>query len=176
MHKVNLHFHTYMIQRIQTVYLALAIAALVTLFFLPLANFIKESPLTDEGSVPTQQFELRLMGKYLVEGSGDPIVYERYIAEPLLAAILALLLGFIIIQYKNRALQITAGRFALIASTAFLVLMATTLSKELNAEGSINKGYQLGIYIPIIVIVLIFMSLRAIRKDEALVRAADRIR
>lgn len=164
-----------MIQRIQTVYLSLAIIALVTLFFLPLASFIQESPMTDTGSIPTQQFELRLTGKYLMEGSA-PTVYENYIAEPLIAIVLSLLLGFIIFQYRNRTLQITAGRFALITATAFLVLMATTLSKELNGTGSINKGYDWGVYLPIIVIILLLLALRAIRKDEALIRAADRIR
>lgn len=164
-----------MIQRIQTVYLSLAIAALVTLFFIPLASFIQESPMNDVGSVPTQQFELRLMGKYLMEGS-TPTVYENYIVEPLIAVVLSLLLGFIIFQYRNRALQITAGRFALITATAFLVLMATTVSKQLNGAGSINKGYDWGVYLPIVVIILIFLALRAIRNDEALVRAADRIR
>ncbi len=165
-----------MIQRIQSLYLFIAICCIAALFFVPFARYIHEGELTDTGSVPTQQFELRLMGKYLAEGSGDPIVYQQYITEPLLALLLASLLAFIIFQFRNRLLQITAGRFALVISCAFLVLIYATVGKEINSPNSINRDYGWGIYLPIFVIGLLFLAIKAIRKDEDLVRSADRIR
>lgn len=163
-----------MIQRIQTLYLFLAIACFGILFFTPVIRFTKEGEMVN-GSVPTQQVELRLTGKYIVEGSGEPAHVENYWAEELMAAILMLLLGYIIFQYKNRGLQIIAGRLALLTSSGLLVLLFSTVSKELG-EANSHKAYGIGTYLPVIAIVCIFLAIRAIRNDEALVRAADRIR
>ncbi len=81
---------------------------------------------------------------------------------------------FSIFRYRNRQQQVVSGRINIILNFTLFGLMLFlffTLKKE-----SEMINVHLTSFIPIISVVLISLANRAIMKDEALVRSADRLR
>jgi hypothetical protein len=135
-----------MIQRIQTVYLALV--ALITglaINYLPL---------------------------WTVES--QTLFYKddmQFMIPALLSAVLAIVTIFL---YKNRQNQFVSVRLLLLIN---LILLGLLLYRLLNLPGEpsgTEKG--IGLLVPIVSIVLLFLANRAIRKDEELVKSVDRLR
>ncbi len=149
-----------MIQRIQSIYLFLATAAYVCLFFFPFATYT-----TASGTV-----DLSILG--LTE-NGVPV--ERTL--PLLAGlILLIILSFsIIFLYKKRMLQSRLTAICLLLNVA---LIGGMFFYSDNFEGKLKvmADFSIGTYIVAVPIVLLVLANRAIRKDELRVRAADRLR
>ena len=79
-----------------------------------------------------------------------------------------------IFQFKKRQLQFVLGRLAILINfilLGILVYFAQNLSGEINVS---EKG--IGLFIPILTIVLVVMANKAIKKDEELVKSVDRLR
>ncbi len=84
---------------------------------------------------------------------------------------------FSIFKYSNRLLQIKLGA---INSFLLLVLMVTMTYFIMKAEVMMlpqeRGSYLIGFWLPLAGLVFNFLANRFIRKDENLVRSADRIR
>jgi len=86
----------------------------------------------------------------------------------------------IIFLYKKRKLQLTLCRLNLLLylSVIFTVFYssdkALTSIIKLGMEAELH--YKAGAILPIVSVILVFLASRAIKKDEDLVRSADRIR
>ena len=153
-----------MIQRIQSIYLLLALAFGVSMFFTPQITFMADV-----------EYILNFKGINPVE----PNETSKSIATTALTILLALtpLVSFIsIILFKKRLIQIrlcAANIGLLIGTTALAYYFSTVGTKELSAT---TMSYNLSMVFPIVGAILHFLALRAIGKDEALVRSMDRIR
>ncbi len=135
-----------MIQRIQSVYLLLA--GVVS------AGLIIVLPL------------------YNVAGEGQYILdFPVYFALTLLSALVSF---FSIFRYKNRKQQFVSGRINILLNFVLLGLMLYHFFDHVKDLESGN--YDLGLFMPVVAIVLIALANRAIMKDEKLVRSADRLR
>ena len=151
-----------MIQRIQTVFLLAAVALTGSLFFLDLATL-----------VGAEQYKLIYRGIY-------PMAENSKVAIPTIAlAILvasATLVGLItIFLFKKRMIQIRLCGLnlgLLLGTTVMIYFLGHQSGKELTAEVSCH----LPIVFPLIGMVMTFMAMRAIGKDEVLVKSMDRIR
>jgi len=158
-----------MIQRIQTLYLSLAFIAMALLFAFPLAQF-----LSDHGAFI---FSVRGL-KNMVPG--DPNAFNPMIFLPILivAVGIALLTLFTIFQYKNRMFQIKLTNIGVLSSIALIMgiffLYIPMIEKKINIIPDYSKAY--GIYMPLIALVFMVMANRAIKRDDKLVRSADRLR
>ncbi len=153
-----------MIQRIQTVYFFLAALCASTVFFItvytvtlvPAGGFIP--PITMHYDLSIEDAIKNLQG----------LVCMIAVLVPLAAIFL----------YKNRRLQIRLGWVALIISCVALALLAIQyIDIALKAPGNeaeIVPGA--GLFIPIVGIIFLILAIRGVKKDEALVRSADRIR
>lgn len=146
-----------MIQRIQTVFLFLAAGCGFSLLGLPFAK----TPQAVQNST------LFADAKFW---SGDNIglIVLFAVAGSLAIAALAM--------FKNRLLQIKLSRFALISGIIGLALTVLLLwmdSKNL-AGAQIQDGA--GAYLPFGFLLFVILAIRAIKKDEALVRSTDRLR
>jgi hypothetical protein len=143
-----------MIQRIQTIYLFLA--SLVSgglIFVFNLWNTLKE-----------QIFVLDLLQEELVAFKLIPFMF-------IASAILSILTVFL---FKDRKLQFVIGR-VIVLINLFLLVLLIYLSLTLSGETSVSeKG--IGMFLPILVILLIVLANKAIKKDEDLVKSADRLR
>lgn len=145
-----------MIQRIQSLYLLLAVAAYVCLFFFPFATFTTSS----------KTFELSVLG--ITENGA---LNQR--AVPLLAGVLLLIiLTFtIIFLYKKRMLQSRLTAISILLNVALIVGMF--LYSDNFTE---NASFETGTFLVLIPLVFLVLANRSIRKDEIKVRAADRLR
>jgi len=144
-----------MIQRIQTVYFFLAALFSATGFILPVYRII---------TPPEFITELTLNN---TEALGFPVLIAYIVAVVL--PLVALML------YKNRPLQVRVGRVAILATLAGLALLVIKYGNT-SKEAGVQVIASIGMFIPIGSIVFLILAIRAVKKDEALVRSADRIR
>ncbi len=139
---------TIMIQRIQTIYLLLAFVLTGILpFFIPLWTM----------SNGKEYFFMQNQVYVVVLG---------------LSTTLSLLS---IVSYKKRQNQFVINRLNIILN---LILLGLFVYRSLNVSGEIlavsEKG--IGMFLPIVAIVLLVLANKAIKKDEDLVKSVDRLR
>lgn len=158
-----------MIQRIQTVYLSLAFIAIALLFFFPLAQFFSE----------TGAFVFSVTGlKNMVPGGTDAFKPVLFLPLVIVAAGIAIVALYTIFQYKNRPFQVKLTNIGVLASIALIMgvffLYIPMIEKKINIIPDYSKAY--GIYLPLVALVFFVMANRAVKRDEKLVRSADRLR
>lgn len=143
-----------MIQRIQTIYLLIAsIVSGGLIFVFNLWKTLKE-----------QIFVLDLLKEGLFTLNVVPFMF-------ITSSILSLVTIFL---YKNRKLQFVIGRI-IILMNLFLLGLLIYLSLTLSGETIVSeKG--IGMFLPILVVLLIVLANKAIKKDEVLVKSVDRLR
>lgn len=143
-----------MIQRIQSIYLLLVAAANFSLFALPFAN--SEKAIRSSALFADSTYNLQ-----------DNIALLILFA---LGGILALVTIFL---FKNRKLQIQLGQGILV-----LLIIGLGLATFLwFNDGTMDKAtLAVGMFTPLFGFVFTALAVRAIRKDEKLVRSADRLR
>ena len=92
--------------------------------------------------------------------------------------------AFIIFSFKNRKKQIKLAAFNFLLICTFIVLMfysfdnaKSFLDLSLNNQGAeLSTTYGIGMILPLLSLVFNFLAIKGIRKDEELVKSADRIR
>ena len=143
-----------MLQRIQTIYLILTSAVSGGLIFVfSLWNTLKE-----------QIFVLDLFFCELLMLRVIPIMF-------ITSAVLSFVTIFL---FKDRKLQFVLGRIIILINL-FLLALLIYLSLTLPGEASVSeKG--IGMFLPILAILLLVLANKAIKKDEDLVKSVDRLR
>ena len=165
-----------MIQRIQSVFLALIVVAMVSLLFLPLWS--KVDATTGEEVVLTAWnlfFQtVNEQGEAVQAGAQTG---TSTIAIGILAIVAAGVAIYEIFQYKNRLTQM---KFGLINSLVLIALFGTSFYYANYVGNTMAAGdtgnYEAGFYMPILALLLNALANRFIKKDEDLVRSADRLR
>ena len=152
-----------MIQRIQSLYL-LAVAALMTTAVLtPLAYF----------AAGAQEYLL-----YAFSLKGGEVPYSTIYMGVVVA--LAAIVPFVtIFLFKNRTLQIRlcAVELVLLIGSAVFMAIYYYLGSRMFAQLEFSaQGIRIAIIFPLVALILDYLALRAIFKDEMLVRSLDRIR
>ncbi len=155
-----------MIQRIQTVYLLLAALLTGSLFFLTLAEMAGDQMF----------YQLWWRGVYQVEAGSQPQMVLPTWAISILTILTTLVSLVTLFLYKKRILQIRlcALNLGLLAGLSGLIFyMAKATAKELGAA---DVSFNWPLVLPLIALILTIMAIKAIGRDEALVRSLDRIR
>jgi len=147
-----------MIQRIQSVYLLISALLIGFLFLLPFAEIAKD------GAV----YLFNIKGIVL-----DGILKENGISISVLIGIIMALHGLAILSYKNRIRQIRLTVFSILLMLGLLGMFFFFTYYSFS-EAQIN--FKISILFPAIAIILDYLAIRAIGKDEALIRSIDRIR
>lgn len=163
-----------MIQRVQTLFLLGVIICMALMLFFP----IWEKVSTTNGEVLTlTAFSLTHVVPAAENGT-EQIINEQptyYIA--ILAVLAALVAGYSIFRYDNRLTQI---KLAALNSLIMAAVIGTAWYFATQAEPMLisetNGKQQLGFFLPLIALLFNLMANRFIRKDEKLVRSADRFR
>ncbi|MBQ0016081.1 MAG: DUF4293 domain-containing protein [Bacteroidales bacterium] len=179
-----------MLQRIQTVFLLFAATAMALCFAYPIAQFTAHSLTIDQVMVSDLNLiahDCPNMGLQISEGSPIVEVSQRGLIKtwPLVTlALLGVALGVVaILLYRNRVLQarVAMGGFLVSLVYFFLVLIwavddyGKTCSVLMGTEAP-SVSWTLGTWLPVVAMLFFFLAQKAIRKDEAKVRAADRLR
>ncbi|MEM8528544.1 MAG: DUF4293 domain-containing protein [Bacteroidota bacterium] len=149
-----------MIQRIQSIFLFLASAACFGLFGLPFAS--TEQPIAASELFADSEYEIT-----------DHIALIILFAGAGLMALIA------IFMFKNRPLQLNLSRVSFIAAIIGFVLGLILFFNDgimENAEKMPNPSDGFGVILPIVAGVFTLLAIRAISKDEKLVRSSDRLR
>lgn len=159
-----------MIQRVQTLYLALATLCGLLTFVLPYAGYfvgdVKVAEYAMFGVFRLQSDVLEMSGPYVFPAWALGILCT-------LAPIAA------ITQYKRRPVQHKLARLCMLSFTGYVVYLLFGINEVhavLFGESQADTLHQLGFYMPVAALALCFLAIRGIRKDEALVKSLDRIR
>ncbi|MBQ4532035.1 MAG: DUF4293 domain-containing protein [Alistipes sp.] len=155
-----------MIQRVQTLYLLGIVALMVAALFTPLAYFVA-------GTEVYELFAFSLKAEGAVQ-AGQSTMYMGVIVA--LATLLPLVTIFC---FKNRMLQIRlcAVELVLLAGAEIFMAIYYYLSNRMFSMMEFHtQGFRIAIIFPIVALILDYLALRAIFKDEMLVRSLDRIR
>lgn len=158
-----------MIQRIQTVYLLLAAISGVLTFFLPFAHFLQDGMKLSEYAV----FGFFNVQSDIFESNG-PFGFPAWIFS-VLAVVFPAVAVFL---YKNRPLQLRMARMGFLMNLGFIVYLFFAIDTlfEQNYGPDQEVLYHVGFYLPVVAIAFLFLAVRGIKKDEALVKSLDRIR
>jgi hypothetical protein len=135
-----------MIQRIQTVYLILTFIITAVLLFF----------------IPLWTL------------NGKPFYFMQDQVYTVLLGLSTMLTIVSIISYKKRQNQFVLNRLNIILN---LILLGLFVYRSLNLSGETlvsEKG--IGMFLPIVAIVLLVLANKAIKKDEDLVKSVDRLR
>ena len=143
-----------MIQRIQSIFLALA--ALCT--FGQFGTDAAETPAPVAGSPVFGDAELTVFDSPLLIGG-------------VIGA--GLLLGAAIFLFRNRKLQVTLGTVAIILTVAYAAYGGLLWETDVASDQS---SFDLGVTLPPLAVLFSILAIRYIKKDERLVRSADRLR
>ena len=152
-----------MIQRIQTLFLLLALVCMAIFYFVPFGSL----ELTTEAGISDVP-----MGLYGVD-FGE----EHYSTLPLL-----ILLSFVVLTlnltkflFKHRILKMRICVFNLILALGCSGL-AFFFLYQASEKFATNYSTSILVVLPIVAAIFIALAIRGIAKDEALIRSIDRIR
>ena len=150
-----------MIQRIQTLYLLAVVALGIALIWLPVVQLV-----TPEDAAELQIWEMSALGGVPLQGLWGLLV------TTILSPVLALIDIFL---YRKRLLQARLNIFTVMLCLGYYGVLAIYIWQAKLALG-VDWHLMPWASFPLVCLVLTLMATRRILKDEALVRAADRIR
>ena len=160
-----------MIQRIQTLYLLLVVALGITLCFVPVVQFV-----TPENAEVVRAWELSAMGLIETTINDLPAIQLNGLWGLLLASVIIPVLALVdIFLYNKRLLQARLNIFTIMLCLGYYGVLAIYiyLAKLVIDVDVYVMGWAC---LPLVCLVLTVMATRRILKDEAMVRAADRLR
>lgn len=154
-----------MIQRIQTVYLFVALVMLVVANLFPFASYGVEG-----GSYVLTSWGVEAQG--VAPYGGNAVLCWGLPVCSLLAAVLAIVA---IMRFKQRVLQMRLCVYGILAVLAFHVFFGVQAWMVYDALGATPEP-TLTAQLPLVSIIFFILAGRAVKRDEALVRSMDRIR
>jgi len=154
-----------MIQRIQTVFLFLAVLALAAFNILP---YWQVSATEDGGGhqLMSYGFARFVNGEFTLE-------YGLYSIVAAISIIAGIIILIEIFNYKNRILQLKLAIANSLLMSVNMVLMTYFI---INIQEEYQGSFDLGIFIFALAMLLNILARRFIQKDEKLVRSVDRLR
>lgn len=159
-----------MIQRPQTLFLALTIAMMLLSLFTN--NWHKSTP---DGNQIAVQTAFQLTISPTNDSNATQSFGRYYIAGGLI--LVAGLAAWSMSQFNNRLLQMKIGFGITLSIAGSLVgMMAGSKEGETLLAPTVLGVYEIGFYAPFIALFSNIITNRLIRKDERLVRSMDRIR
>ena len=155
-----------MLQRVQTIWLFSATAAIFSLFLFPYLQIYNLN-----GSFRA----LKVTG--IEESIGGQIVQtEPFLALTIATVILGLIPFITIFLFKNRSLQIKLCYLSITSILGFSFWLVQTAKQALGAITLQSENYGLGVILPSLSVFFMILALRGIKKDEKIIKSADRLR
>lgn len=157
-----------MLQRIQTLFILGAIILITLSLMLPIAFY---SNLTVSNQFDYTIIQFLSTKKAHVNGFNSLPLFVPAIINILLSVVELL-------TYKNRKLQLNLGIYGMVLNVLYLGLLGYYFTSVLatTASGDVNITYKIPLVFPVISLVLSYLAIRYIRKDDNLVKSLDRLR
>lgn len=158
-----------MIQRIQSLWLALAAVVAGVLFFLPIGVF------TNNSVENTHDITLYLYNVLDITSNSS---FPRFYTLPLLIlnSVMLVLPVYTMLRYKKREHQLFMVRLSVFVEIAFIALLYAYYWSKLESVAGVHGDVRIGIFLPIVECILLLLAMNGIKKDIELVRSVDRIR
>ncbi len=158
-----------MIQRIQSLFLLIVVVSILASMFMPVWE--KENKESKEKTTLTL-----LKMEYQKDGKVQNTQATYYLL--ILAGLVVFSATYSIFRFDSRLMQMKIGLFNSLILSVLLVLSVYLVSYygETSFGSSKNGDYGFGFFLCIVAIVSNLAANRFIRKDEKLVRSADRMR
>lgn len=150
-----------MLQRIQTLFLLLAAAAMLIASVTPLAFFMHNG----------DKVVFEAMGIYLNDVFNDS-TWGLFVVGTI-SSVLSLITVFL---YKQRMLQIRLSIFNIVLMIGFYLYFGFVLYKIFSVESVQFQKVGVGIIMPVIALILTVLAIRKIGADEVLIRSLHRLR
>ena len=155
-----------MLQRIQTIWLFLATVALFALLLFPYLQII------DVNGAPKV---FKATGIFETV-NGQVGQTKSFMALTVATVVLGLLPFITIFLYRDRKRQINLAYITIVLILGYIFWLLET-TKEFVGNLSLKpENYGLGVLLPSLAILFIIFAVKGIRKDEKLVKSADRLR
>lgn len=155
-----------MLQRVQTIWLFFATAAIFSLFLFPYLQTFNT-----DGSVKA----LKVTG--IQENIGGQIVQTEAFTGLTIATVIIGLIPFItIFLFKNRKKQMMLCYVSIVSILGFSFWLVQTAKTALGGITLQSENYGLGVILPSLAVFFMVLALRGIRRDDKLIKSADRLR
>ena len=155
-----------MLQRIKTLYLLTIVVLSCITFFSPVADLVNQAN--------SLQYLVDFKGIYQVLPTGN-IFISRVWGVTTFAAIVPIFAFYALVSYKNRIKQI---RFCVLNMFIMILYYIALFTYLWVASNRLNAGFHLHLVaiFPLINLIINYLAIGAIGKDEKLVKSMDRIR
>lgn len=152
-----------MIQRKQSVFLLLAAIATLICLMLPVGAYHP-----DKLGVDVVMYNL-----WIIDGNGA----ANFCVAPLFGILFieTLISLATIFLYKNRKLQIKLCSWNILLVVLWYIVYVTFAYTDIAVADS-DFGLKFAAVLPLVALILVVMARNGVKSDEALIRAADRIR
>lgn len=180
-----------MIQRMQSLWLALAVCCMALCFMFPVAKYHLDMPATGQ----TAEARLDLIAQDnadmfdQIQNMAPVVEYSQKVSGfhslwlVLVAALTGVMALVCIFLYRNRVRQMRLVAVAFLLNVVFVFLLFFWAVDAYGNEftramggGDMTVTWYVGAYAPIASIVFLVLAHRGIKRDEEKVRAADRLR
>ena len=114
----------------------------------------------------------------LIDSDSGVELYSTLILSMLCTVSIVLSL-VVLLMFKKRQLQIKLTQLNLFIQAGFITsifFIVDGVTATIDSAADAEVVYEAGSFIAIVPILFIYLAVRAIKKDDALVRSADRIR
>ena len=161
-----------MIQRIQTIFLFLYIAALISTFFFPVWQKISFNDQTNEVDVIVTGH----VSSVIYDKAGKAIIYDNFWVGGFII-IACIVAAMSIFSFKNRFTQIKLGTLNSLFTSLLVIYYLYEIFYNIDYVDIKDKiSFLISFYLIFLAIFFNFLANRFIRKDELLVRESERIR
>jgi len=157
-----------MIQRIQSIWLFLAAVVIFALFLFPYMQYADSSG---------TGYALKVAGTF-GNVDGQPTRVSNSWLLTLATVLIGLFPLYIVFLFKDRKKQIRMSYLSIVSVLLLGVWFYLNINATLTAAGLPFALQYIGVgfFLLPVVIILLFMAIGAIKRDEKLIRSADRLR
>lgn len=157
-----------MIQRIQTLYLLIIVVLGTMACFMPLMEIFDSSY--------AWLGQLKALGIISLNEEGSRVFSHFTFGLFLMSVLVPMIACLTIFLYKRRMVQIRLLVFDLLLMIGYYALLVWSCYSAYNLVGGEARSITIASAFMLVNIILNFMAIHRIRKDEALVRSLDRLR
>lgn len=161
-----------MLQRIQTLYMLLALSCLLVAFFVPAFLYNPGGP--DNAPIAIYTCRVDTGGMQVIGGSENVALWSY--ASAALHTLALLAAAYAVASYKKRTLQIRLLSLVNLLSFLTLGLTAYLYVKFTGPGVPVTSGLYLGTALLVATVLFDLFAINYIRRDEKLVRSMDRLR
>lgn len=155
-----------MIQRVQSIFFLLASLALLALFLFPLVHGINVDGVVEN---------IKIDGVYQTV-NGQLVRTVSFLMLTIATVLLAVVPLIALFMFKNRKLQLALAYGGVLAIIGLSFWMSQTVQGFLHGATLRTDNYGIGMLLSSVSIVFLLGAARGIKKDEKLIKSADRLR